>query len=145
VVAIVHISFNHTILNLTGYFIIAYSFRAEIKPSFESIALLISCAGTGLGIHFLSPHMQPYYGLSGAIYGLLSCYALVGFRRTPFLSGLFLAFLAGKIAYEQLVAPPQITEEFIGGIVAVDAHLYGGFTGLLIGAAWFLISTMKSR
>lgn len=133
-----HLSFNHTFLNITGFFIITYSFRKEVPPVREALALLVCSLGTALGIWQLSPESQPYVGLSGTIYGLLACYAILGFRQTPFLSLFFILYMAGKFSYEHWFAPTdRATEAFIGGLVATDSHLYGAASGLVLGLLLF--------
>lgn len=133
-----HLTFNHTFLNITGFFIVTFSFRKDVPPHREAIALLVCSLGTGMGIWLFSPESQPYVGLSGAIYGLLACYAILGYRQTPFLSLFFILYMAGKFIYEHWFAPAdRATEAFIGGLVATDSHLYGAASGLLLGMILF--------
>ena len=136
----VHVGFNHTLLNVMGYLIIAAAFREDIAPREEAIALLISNLGVGIGIIFFSPDIQWYAGLSGAIYGLLTHNLIVGWRRTPTLSLLFGAYLLGKFYYEQFVSGPDtFTASIIGAKVAIDSHLYGAVTGLVTGLLSFFL------
>lgn len=130
----VHLGFNHTLLNIVGYLIIAAAFREDITPREEAISLLLSVIGVGVGIHWFSPEIAWYAGLSGAIYGLLAHNLIVGFPRSPILSVLFGLFLAGKFYYEQFISGPDtVTAEFIGAAVAIDSHLYGAITGVITG------------
>jgi len=88
----------------------------------------------GVGIFLFNPEINWYVGLSGAIYGILTHYLIVGWHRSPFLSGFFALFLLGKFVYEQLIAGGDtVTADIIGGVVAVDSHLYGALTGLVTG------------
>ena len=137
----VHLGFNHTLLNLVGYLIVAASFREDITPREETIALGFSVIGVGLGIYWFNPDIAWYVGLSGAIYGILTHYLIVGRRRSPMLSGFFGVYLIGKFAYEQFISGPDtVTADIIGGAVAIDSHLYGALTGLVTGSVslrWF--------
>lgn len=130
----VHLGGNHMLLNLVGYLIIAASFREDISPKEEAISLLICCCGVGLGIYWFNPEITWYVGLSGAIYGILTHFLIIGWKRSPFLSLFFGVYLIGKFIYEQLIAGPDtFTADVIGGLVAIDSHLYGAITGLVIG------------
>lgn len=130
----VHLGFNHTVLNLVGYLIVSASFREDITPKEEMITLAICSLGVGLGIYLLNPEIGWYVGLSGAIYGILTHYLIIGWQRSAILSGFFGIYLIGKFIYEQLIAGPDtVTAGFIGGAVAIDSHLYGAITGLVTG------------
>ncbi len=142
----VHLGFNHTMLNLVGYLIISASFREDVSPWQECTGLFASVIGVGLGIYYLSPEIQWYVGLSGAIYGLLVFDLLLGWRRSPFLALFFSLFLAGKFVYEQLIAGPEtVSAEFIGGLVAIDSHLYGAITGALTGLIFLMFQKMRGH
>lgn len=131
---IVHVGFNHTLLNLVGYLIIAAAFREDLSPPEEATSLLLAMLGVGVGVYVWSPELHWYAGLSGALYGLLSHSLIIGYRRTPILSLLFGAYLAGKFYYEQFVSGPDtFTASMIGAEVAIDSHLYGALTGLITG------------
>jgi len=56
----VHLGFNHTLLNLVGYLIVAASFREDITPREETIALGFSVIGVGLGIYWFNPDIAWY-------------------------------------------------------------------------------------
>lgn len=131
---LVHLNINHTMMNLVGYLIISVSFRVEITPKREAIGLLICMLGVGLGIYWFNPEIAWYVGLSGAIWGMLTHYLIIGWRRAPMLSLLFGGYMVVKTAYEQVYNDPDsVTSQMIGGSVAVDSHLYGIITGMAIG------------
>lgn len=133
----VHLSVNHTLLNATGYIILCFGFRKEVSATQEMITLFIAMAGVGFGIYWFNPEIAWYVGLSGAIYGLLVSNAMIGAKKTPYLSAFFLFFVVSKIIYEQFFAlPDRTTEAIIGGEVAIDSHLYGALSGILPGLFW---------
>ena len=142
----VHLSFNHTLLNFAGYSIIAFSFRNEISPTRELLLLFISCTAVGLGIYYFNTEMYSYVGLSGAIYGVLLAFVIIGFLHTPIISAGFLGYMIIKFAYEAIMgsADPN-TEAFIGGKVASDSHLYGALSGILPGLCLFLHDRNQQR
>jgi rhomboid family GlyGly-CTERM serine protease len=142
----VHLGFNHTVLNLVGYLIISASFREDILAKEEATALFISVIGVGLGIFFFNPEIGWYVGLSGAIYGILTHYLIIGWQRSPFLSAFFGVYLIGKFIYEQFISGPDtVTAGIIGGMVAIDSHLYGAITGLITGTISLLIFHRKKN
>lgn len=131
---IVHLSVNHALLNAAGFLIVSLSFRQDVSPRRETVVLLLSMLGVGLGIYRFNPEIGWYVGLSGAIYGVLVHHLMLGARRTPVIALGFLAFVVGKVIYEQFIAgPDRSIETFIGGQVAEDAHLYGVLSGLVLG------------
>ncbi|MCG8671760.1 MAG: rhombosortase [Pseudomonadales bacterium] len=133
-----HLSFNHTLLNFAGYAFIAFSFREEISAKREIFITFISMSGVGLGIYIFNPDMYSYVGLSGAIYGVLIAFVIIGINRTPGLSILFLGFIVAKFIFEHFNGgAASETEQFIGGKVATDSHLYGALTGILPGLYFF--------
>lgn len=142
----VHLNTYHYLLNLVGFLILTAAFREDISPREEVIVLGCGCLAVGIGIYGFSPEIRVYYGLSGALYGLMAHYILVGWRKTPFLSAFFGVFLLSKLAQQlffvdtDLFAEAQSTADLIGGPVAADSHLYGAVTGLvtgLISLFWF--------
>ena len=142
----VHLSFNHTLLNLAGYSIVAFSFREEISALRELTMLAIATSAVGFGIYYLNPEMYSYVGLSGAIYGVLVAFVIIGYNQTPLIASGFLGFIVIKFIYEAAIggASPE-TEAFIGGKVASDSHLYGALSGILPGLIWFWQDRRKLR
>lgn len=140
----VHLGFNHTVLNLVGYLIVSASFREDISPREEMITLGICVLGVGMGIYLFNPEIGWYVGLSGAIYGILTHYLIIGWQRSAILSGFFGLYLIGKFIYEQMIAGPDtVTAGIIGGAVAIDSHLYGAITGLVTGIVSLLLFHRK--
>jgi len=142
----VHLGFNHTVLNLVGYLIVAASFREDISPREEMITLLLAVIGVGCGIYLFNPEIKWFVGLSGAIYGILTHFLIIGWRRSGILSGFFALYLVGKFVYERFIAEPDnFTASLIGGAVAIDSHLYGAITGLITGIISLLIFHRSSH
>lgn len=141
----VHLNSNHTMLNLVGYLIVSVSFREDISARREAIGLVICILGVGTGIFWLNSEILWYVGLSGAIWGMLTHYLIVGWQRAPMLSLLFAMYMAGKTIYEQFMGgTDSFTGQAIGGFVAVDSHLYGILTGMVIGVISLLINLKQS-
>lgn len=129
-----HLGPAHALMNAAGFFIISFSFRPDFSPVHEATVLFTSMIAVAAGILLLNPEIHWYMGLSGAIYGLLIHHLVAGAREQRRLAWLFIAGVTGKLAYEQWFAPPdRLTEAIIGGMVAVDAHLYGACWGAICG------------
>ncbi len=142
----VHLSFNHTLLNIAGYSIVAFSFREEVSALRELLILLIAALAVGGGIYYLNPEMYSYVGLSGAIYGVLVAFVIIGYNKTPLIASGFLGFLVIKFVYESIIGGTNAnTEAFIGGKVATESHLYGALSGILPGLVYFWIDRRRLR
>ena len=138
----VHLGTNHYLLNIVGFLILSVAFREDITPKEEIVSLLISCLGVSAGLYFFSPELGWYVGLSGALYGIMAHYLIVGWSRTPFLSAIFILFLTSKLVYQQFFPDSASTTgqltgtaAFIGGPVAEDSHVYGAISGFITGLA----------
>lgn len=136
----VHLGTNHYLLNIVGFLILSVAFREDITPREEIISLLLSCLSVSAGLYCFNPEMAWYVGLSGALYGIMAHYLIVGWSRTPFLSAIFILFLASKLLYQQFFPDSASTTgqltgtaAFIGGPIAEDSHLYGAITGFVTG------------
>lgn len=139
-----HLGWNHVWLNLAGYLIITYSFRDEIPGVMEIWTLLACGLGVGLGLFYFDPAMYSYAGLSGALHGFLLLHLIRGLHTTRTYSLLFIIAVIGKLAWEQSpYADTAATAELIGGFVAVNAHLAGGITGLVLGIIMYAVESRR--
>lgn len=142
---LLHLSFNHCLLNFAGYFFLHFSFRKEISISKELTSLVICASGVGIGLYCFNPEMYSYVGLSGVIYGLMTSYLLIGFLSSPGFSLTILGYLIYKFFFEVIQGSGSSeVEHFIGGKVATDSHLYGAISGLIPGF-YFLYQERKIR
>lgn len=140
-----HLNWNHVWLNLAGYGIITYSFREELPPSLELWTLLVCGLGVGLGMLLFDPGMFSYVGLSGALHGFLLVHLIRSLHTTRSFSSLFIIGVLAKLAWEQSpYADTSSTAALIGGFVAVNAHLAGGITGLVLGVILYFIEPRKA-
>ena len=98
----------------------------------------------GLGLLGFSPDLHGYAGLSGVTHGLFAWggLALVRAGRRSY-GGLVLAALCAKLLWEQFVGPMPGAEAVVGGMVAIDAHLYGFMGGGLAWAIGWIGSRMR--
>ncbi len=142
---LVHLSWPHSLLNVTGLLIITGIFQQELAPKYDMMALLFLGVVVGLGIHLFVPTIGWYVGLSGVLYGYFIYFLLVGYKLTPTISLIGLALITAKIGWDQTPwANTQDTAELIGGAVAVKAHLIGGIGGYVAGGvAWIRLNKVQ--
>lgn len=137
-----HTNLAHLVMNLAGLWVICYLFRP--RP-FDLILALFLCS-LGVGLLNLTTTMQGYVGLSGVLHGLFGYFALREYlpskshlpRRKS--SGLLVLGLLAKIAWEQSMGAPESTSALIEAPVAIDAHLFGAGTGLLLALVMHLLT-----
>ncbi|MDN3684448.1 rhombosortase [Vibrio sinaloensis] len=126
-----HTNIAHLAMNLAGLWVISFIF----KPSAKSLLLALSVISVCVGILNLFSDMTSYVGLSGVLHGLFAYFALleVLHGRKKAVACWFLALSRRSVGKSQW-EPPQSTSELIQARVAVEAHLFGLISGLLL--AW---------
>ena len=131
---IVHLGWAHAFLNLSGLALITVIFQQEMSFKNDSIALAVCMGGTAFGIYIFSPDMIWYMGLSGALHGYLIYYLIKGYKVSPLISFIALTTIISKVLWEQSPwGDTSQTEQLIGGTVAIDSHLFGSISGIVIG------------
>jgi rhomboid family GlyGly-CTERM serine protease len=133
---LVHIGWAHLAMNLAGLILIWHLFiTPEKTPVICIVHLPLLALGTALGLLWLNPELSWYRGLSGILHGLIVISLLYQVKNQPRFSILLLFLIAAKIAWEQLSGPTPGSEAWVSGKVIVDAHLYGGISGVILWAA----------
>jgi rhomboid family GlyGly-CTERM serine protease len=128
---LVQSNFTHVLLNMAGVFF-AWLLHAEHYSVKRYFAVwVLCCVGCGIGVHWLSPYDE-YVGLSGAIHGLITYGAIMDIKKGDKTGWLLLIGICAKVAYENIIGASESVKEMIGTNVAVEAHLYGLVTGLVI-------------
>ncbi|MFT4994925.1 MAG: rhomboid family GlyGly-CTERM serine protease [Paraglaciecola sp.] len=105
--------------------------------SYLLFVLLMSLTCT-LGIYFFAPRLDWYVGLSGTLHGLFVVGAYFDIRAGMKSGWLLLIGVWAKIAHEQWYGASQDVAQLIGANVAIEAHLYGAISGMLL-VVYFLI------
>lgn len=129
----VHLGWKHTLMNMTAWLLIWFIFRGALSDRVWLIAILVCSLGVSAGLYFLNPDLRWYVGFSGTLHGLFVLGALMHVRAGLVLERWLLVLLAAKLAWEHWHGAMPGSEQFAGGNVIVDAHLYGAVTGLAIG------------
>ncbi|TDF42087.1 rhombosortase [Alteromonadaceae bacterium M269] len=136
-----HTNFNHLLLNLGGLLLLWSLHGDHYSAKSYLAAFIFFCVVTSALLYFLSPEMMSYVGLSGALHSLFVWGAIKDVKLGYKTGWGLLIGVAIKIGYEQFVGPSADLEKAIGASVAVDAHLYGAFAGLL----WALLDSLFTR
>ena len=127
----VHLGWSHLALNVAGLAIVAWLVGHAFSGLRWLLIMLLSIAAIDAGLWFLNPEIEWYVGLSGMLHGLLVAGLFVGVANRDREALILSAFVIAKIAWEQFSGPLPGSESTAGGVVIVDAHLYGAFGGLL--------------
>ncbi len=139
---LVHSNDIHFLLNASSVLVQAVLFRG-LLPARLWIAVALWCALANItGLHWFSPYLKWYVGMSGALYGV----AIVGalsllLNREWLVGGVLSAYLTGRIVYEQNFTLTDELAHLIAAPVAVDAHLWGlcsGYVAAIFVALWWL-------
>ncbi|MCK0538208.1 rhombosortase [Alcanivorax quisquiliarum] len=136
----VHLNHWHLLMNLGGFLLCAWFFPDIYSRRLLWLWLLVSPLVVSLLMLYVDQANGPYVGLSGILHGWLVLALLLGFRTHPWLHGLVLALVAGRLIGEQLPGyDAEYLRYWIDGRVYVNAHLYGALTGVLLAAGVALV------
>lgn len=127
-----HTNVIHLALNLVSLWVICFLFRPQSARLFAIIVLSTIIIGLGL---FYSD-INIYLGLSGVLHALFAFFALSEALQGRRSSWLLVLGVIGKIVLEQFQGASESTAKLINADVAIEAHLIGGLTGLVLAMLW---------
>lgn len=138
---LVHINLPHLVMNSLGTLLLLFLFKEHINNLELIIFLLLAATSIGIGLYFFSPDIQRYTGFSGILYGCFFYLASLSIYRKNYHYGIpVVIVLCGKTIYEALRDTPKPSNQLLVDIpVAIDAHIYGLFCGLMYFLALVLI------
>ena len=102
---------------------------------------IISALICSVGIHWFSPNISQYVGLSGVLHGLFIWGAIEDIKAKDRTGYLLLLGIILKIAHEQFYGASEDVASLIGATVAINAHLWGAIGGVL---AVFILTLIKT-
>lgn len=140
---LVHLGWKHLAMNLAGLGLIWLLFHRVYTTAQWLLVTCLSMLGVSLGLLAVLPAVQWYVGLSGVLHGLFVAGALASLAAGYRAELLLLALLTLKLTWEQLHGPLPGSEDFAGGHVLVESHLFGAIAGLL--AAAILLGVRRAR
>jgi rhomboid family GlyGly-CTERM serine protease len=137
----VHSNDIHYLLNAASVLVQSLLFRG-LLPTRIWIAVALWCAVLNiLGLHWWTPELNWYVGMSGALYGvaIVGAFSLL-MNREWLVGGVLANYLTGRIIYEQNFELTDELAHWIDAPVAIDAHLWGlcsGYVAVLAVAFWW--------
>jgi rhomboid family GlyGly-CTERM serine protease len=124
---VVHLSFEHALLNCAGLVLVWMLFAREFTPRRWLWILCCAAAAIDAGLWFLRPAVSWYLGASGVLHGALAAGAVAWYRRRDGLGAALLLLLIVKLAYEQYSGASLFERDLP---LLPDAHLFGVLGGL---------------
>jgi rhomboid family GlyGly-CTERM serine protease len=127
-----HTNVNHLLLNLAAV-VLLWSLHGEYyRTGHYAVMLVLLSLGVSVGIYAFEPKMQWYVGLSGILHGVFVWGAYQDIRQGLTSGWLLMIGVWVKILNEQLFGPSVGIAQLIQASVAIDAHLFGAFGGLIM-------------
>jgi rhomboid family GlyGly-CTERM serine protease len=140
-----HTNLYHFLLNITVLVLLwalqgqLYTIKAYLSVFFFSA--VFSC----LGVHYFSPNLTQYVGLSGALHGIFIWSALQEIKHKEKMGYLLLLGMILKISFEQFYGASNDLSEIIAAKVAINAHLWGAIGGALMFLIILLVNRVSKR
>ncbi|GGD68870.1 rhombosortase [Lacimicrobium alkaliphilum] len=129
---LLHTNLNHLLLNGAGV-ILLWAVFGEYYRLRQYLSIVFACAlGISVGLYWQVPELSWYVGLSGVLHGLFVCGAISDIHAGRRSGWLLLIGVAVKVGYEMQFGGDQTVSALIDARVAVEAHLFGAISGLLI-------------
>jgi rhomboid family GlyGly-CTERM serine protease len=126
----VHLGWSHLLLNLAGLALVSWIVGRRFDWARWIWIGFMTIAAIDAGFWFFYPELEWYVGLSGVLHGLLVAGLFAGLVQRDREAVILTLFVIAKLAWEQLAGPLPGSESSSGGVVIVDAHLYGAIGGL---------------
>lgn len=140
---LMHLTWGHLWMNIAGLAFIVFFFGNLLNIRHWLILMVTSGLFISVVLMLTQAELYRYVGLSGVLHGLFVAGGIADIRIRPKEAWIFLAFITGKLAYEQIVGPLPGSEESAGGPVLVDAHFYGAIAGVLYMMGLYALQRLK--
>lgn len=126
----VHLGWYHLMLNEIGLAVLVMLCPDRLSPWVWLRRVLVLGIGMSLCLYVFVPSMVWYVGLSGMLHGLFLLGLAPQLRRRDGIAIACMAYLLGKLAYENITGAPVSDAEAIGGRVAIESHFFGTLVAL---------------
>ena len=127
-----HFGWRHLMMNGLGFGMIVWLFGTLHSVLYWVIGSLLCVFSISLGFLFFVPELHGYVGLSGLLHGLLVMGLIGELRGGNWRYSVVLLLIIAKLVAEIATPFSQNMDEFIGGRVVTEAHLYGALSGGVI-------------
>jgi rhomboid family GlyGly-CTERM serine protease len=129
----VHLGLGHLLEDMAGLVLLWLLFE-DVLPGWRMPAVVcLGALAVGLGLLIGDRQVTWYVGISGALDTLWAAGALSLLRRRDRFGWMLAGVLLAKLIYEQCFGALPFSSVSSGGLVIVDAHLYGALAGAIIG------------
>lgn len=129
-----HGTYQHMVVNYVGLVLVGIIFAKVVSTLSWLSWIVIISAAVSILLYIYDPELDRYVGFSGALYGLLVACLIRSIQTMPWLGIVGLIAVAIRMYIEQTgVFDVNMSPEFIGGDVWVNAHLYGAYVGAAVG------------
>ena len=122
--ALTHSNIYHLLLNLTGLGLVWALYGPNIKQLLGLGSFIFCCITTGTGLYYFTRYNY-YWGMSGALYGLLLLGAIAASRQKDKTAWVIIIYVVGRIGWENLTGASSEVEDLLETKVAVESHLWG--------------------
>ena len=106
---------------------------------------MVSAIICSIGIHWFSPDIEQYVGLSGVLHGIFIWGAIEDIKAKERTGYLLLVGVILKIAHEQYYGASEDVASLIGASVAINAHLWGAIGGVIAVMILFMIKSFTKK
>ena len=141
----VHLGQSHLWMNMAGLALVVALVWQHYTTAQWLLLILSSSIVVGVGLWMFNPEVHGYVGFSGTLHGLILAGVLADIRVYPRSATVLLALVTGKLAWEQVGGALPGSESVAGGLVVVDAHLYGAVGGVALGAIMLMRAYRQRR
>lgn len=144
----IHLTMQHLLMNVAGFTVIWLLTVAFVPLRWVfGLTLLLPPMVSALLIYSSdNDAIASYRGFSGILYGYWICGIVWSWSQQRLVALGCLVVMIGKIAVEQR---PDFDlgylQNSIGGLVAVDAHLWGAVAGAMLTAAFVAIDKIREQ
>ncbi|MFQ6371005.1 rhombosortase [Shewanella sp. YIC-542] len=142
---LLHTNLWHLLMNMAGLWVVVFIHRMHYAHWQLALLLLLLLLLEGAGLYWGFPQLMAYVGLSGVLHGLFAYGALCDIRIGWRSGYLLLAGVTLKVIWEQLQGGNAQMTQLIDARVATEAHLVGLLSGVLLFAAYTLLSSRPNR
>jgi rhomboid family GlyGly-CTERM serine protease len=126
-----HVDWKHLLLNSTGLVFVLLFFFHIFPPIKWFFATVFCSVFIGLGFLILTPYVNWYLGLSGLLHSFLVIGLVGEIKRGNKLYYIGLLVVLVKVVVEKYVGPSIYARQLLEFTVIADAHILGGFSGLV--------------
>lgn len=129
---LLHTNLSHLLLNLTAVVLLWALHGQYFNLHNYALMFVILSISTTLLIYFFARQLHWYVGLSGVLHGVFLIGAYFDIKQGMKTGWLLLLGVLLKVAHEQIFGASQEIAELINAQVAIDAHLFGALSGVVI-------------